>query len=138
MAQPSTSDIIEDLEFFDDWEERYKYIIDLGEDMPKMAAQLQTQERIVKGCQSNVWIDVQPNGDKLSFTVDSDAIIVRGILALIMAAYNDKTASQILSFDIDQYFRLLDLEQHISPTRGNGLRAIVAKIQGIAKASNLT
>lgn len=137
MALPSTADILEDLAFFDDWEERYKYIIDLGQEMPKMDSQLQTQERLVKGCQSNVWINVNPQAGKLQFEVDSDAIIVRGLLALVMAAYNDKTPQQVLEFDVQQYFQDLDLEQHISPTRGNGLRAIVAKIREIASASKL-
>lgn len=132
MSLPSTKEIIEDLEFFDDWEERYKYIIDLGEQMPKMPAELQTHERLVKGCQSNVWIDVKLNDKKLTFNVDSDAIIVRGLLALVMAAYNNKTAEQIQAFDISAYFKQLDLEQHISPTRGNGLHAIVSKIQAFA------
>jgi len=135
MSLPSTQTIIEDLEFFDDWEERYKYIIDLGEDMSKMDEALQTPDRLVKGCQSNVWIDVKNKDDgKLTFDVDSDAIIVRGLLALVMAAYNDKTAEQIAAFDIEKYFTELDLEQHISPTRGNGLKAIVTKIQTIANA----
>ena len=133
MALPNTDEIIEDLEFFDDWEERYKYIIDLGEHMPKMSSDLQTSERLVKGCQSNVWINVIADTDKLCFEVDSDAIIVRGLLALVMAAYNEKSAQQIIDFDINGYFKALDLEQHISPTRGNGLRAIVAKIQNIAR-----
>jgi len=136
MALPNTDEIIEDLEFFDDWEERYKYIIDLGEHMHKMPRELQTNDRLVKGCQSNVWINVKFENDKLCFEVDSDAIIVRGLLALVMAAYNDKTALQIRQFDIDNYFKALDLEQHISPTRGNGLRAIVAKIQSIAHVNN--
>jgi cysteine desulfuration protein SufE len=133
MALPNTDEIIEDLEFFDDWEERYKYIIDLGEHMPKMPSDLQTSDRLVKGCQSNVWINVIADTDKLCFEVDSDAIIVRGLLALVMAAYNEKSAQQIIDFDINGYFKALDLEQHISPTRGNGLRAIVAKIQNIAQ-----
>ncbi|MEM5530296.1 SufE family protein [Gammaproteobacteria bacterium AS21] len=137
MPLPSTQTIIEDLEFFDDWEERYKYIIDLGEDMSKMDPSLQTPQRLVKGCQSNVWIDVEHASDgKLSFSVDSDAIIVRGLLALVMAAYDNKTAEQIVAFNINDYFTQLDLEQHISPTRGNGLRAIVTKIQSIAAAVN--
>ena len=137
MALPSTADILEDLAFFDDWEERYKYIIDLGQEMPKMDPQFHTQERLVKGCQSNVWINVNPVDGKLQFDVDSDAIIVRGLLALVMAAYNDKTPQQILEFDIQQYFEALDLEQHISPTRGNGLRAIVSKIRDFASAARL-
>lgn len=130
----ATDEIIDDLSFFDDWEERYKYIIDLGKDLSSMDATLHTPERLVKGCQSNVWIDVGQDGDKLLFAVDSDAIIVRGLLALVMAAFNEKTAAQILDFDIDGYFQQLDLEQHLSPTRGNGLRAIVAKIKAIAAA----
>lgn len=137
MPLPSTEQILEDLDFFDDWEERYKYLIDLGEEMPKMTPQMQTRERLVKGCQSNVWIDAQPVAGKLTFTVDSDAIIVRGLLALVMAAYNNKSAAAIIDFDIQEYFSRLDLEQHISPTRGNGLRSIVAKIQQIAKAANI-
>ncbi len=137
MPLPTTEQILEDLDFFDDWEERYKYLIDLGEEMPKMTPQMQTRERLVKGCQSNVWIDAQPVAGKLTFTVDSDAIIVRGLLALVMAAYNNKSAAAIIDFDIQEYFTRLDLEQHISPTRGNGLRSIVAKIQQIAKAANI-
>ncbi|MGK0440472.1 MAG: cysteine desulfuration protein SufE [Pseudohongiellaceae bacterium] len=135
MALPTTNEISEDLEFFDDWEERYKYIIDLGKALPAMDDSLRTPERLVKGCQSNVWIDVQPNGDKLSFFVDSDAHIVSGLLAVVMAAYTDKTPKAILAFDVNSYFARLDLERHLSPTRGNGLRAIVAKIQAIAKAT---
>ena len=137
MPLPSSDELLEDISFFDDWEERYKYIIDLGKEMPEMDDSLKTQERLVKGCQSNVWIDVQPVSEqRLRFVVDSDAIIVRGLLALVMAAYHDRTASEILAFDIDGYFSELDLEQHISPTRGNGLRAIVAKIRAIATAVN--
>lgn len=129
------TEIIEDLEFFDDWEERYKYIIDLGRGLPVMAETLHTADRLVKGCQSNVWLDVSVDGDTLRFVVDSDALIVRGLLALVMAAYNNKTAVEIDAFDVDEYFQQLDLERHLSPTRGNGLKSIVGKIQSIARAS---
>ena len=135
MNLPSTDEILEDLAFFDSWEERYKYIIDLGNTLPTLAPELQTQERLVKGCQSNVWLDVDIQDGNLVFEVDSDAIIVKGLLVLVMAAFNNKTPTNILAFDIDSYFKELDLERHISPTRGNGLRAIVAKITAIAKAS---
>jgi cysteine desulfuration protein SufE len=134
MTLATTTEILEDLSFFDDWEERYQYIIDLGRDLPEMAESLRTASRLVKGCQSNVWLDVDSDGEQLQFVVDSDAVIVRGLLSLVMAAYNNKTASEIVAFDIDDYFQRLDLERHLSPTRGNGLRAIVAKIQAIAKA----
>ena len=135
MALPTTEEILDDIDFFDDWEERYKYIIDLGKELAPLSEELRTRERLVKGCQSNVWIDVRSNGEQLVFVVDSDAIIVRGLLALVMAAYDGKTAAQINGFDVDDYFQKLDLERHLSPTRGNGLRAIVGRIQGIAKAA---
>ena len=133
---PSTDEILEDIEFFDDWEERYKYIIDLGKGLAPMAERLCTQERLVKGCQSNVWIEVDRDGDVLTFLVSSDAIIVKGLLAVVMAAFDRKTPAQILDFDIDGYFQSLDLENHLSPTRGNGLRSIVAKIKAIAQAAS--
>lgn len=136
MALPSTDEILDDLSFFDDWEERYKYIIDLGKDLPAMDESLRTPERLVKGCQSNVWIEVDREDDRLQFIVDSDAVIVRGLLAIVMAAYHDKTPAQITGFDVDAYFQALDLERHLSPTRGNGLRSIVARIQAIARASH--
>ena len=135
MSLPSTDEILEDLSFFDDWEERYKYIIDLGKDLPAMDDSLRTPERLVKGCQSNVWIEVDREGDRLQFVVDSAAVIVRGLLALVMAAYPDKTPAQIIAFDVNSYFQALDLERHLSPTRGNGLRAIVSRIQAIAQAT---
>ncbi len=140
MSLPTTEDIVDDISFFDDWEEKYKYIIDLGKSLPEFDDAWRTQERLVKGCQSNVWI--QPDsrqdpekGEVLVFAVDSDAVIVRGLLGLVMAAYNEKTAQEILAFDIDTYFAELDLESHLSPTRGNGLRSIVGRIQSIAQAS---
>lgn len=132
----STEEILDDIAFFDDWEERYKYIIDLGKDLPVMDAALKIPARLVKGCQSSVWLDVDINDNQeLLFVVDSDAIIVKGLLALVMSAFYGKTAANVLAFDIDHYFSELDLERHLSPTRGNGLKAIVAKIQAIAKAS---
>lgn len=134
MSLPSTEDILEDIAFFDDWEERYKYIIDLGKSLAAMPEALHTPERMVKGCQSNVWIEVESDNGRLQFLVDSDAVIVRGLLAVVMAAYHDKTAAEILAFDIDGYFQTLDLESHLSPTRGNGLRAIVGRIRNIAAA----
>ncbi|MBE1300737.1 MAG: SufE family protein [Alteromonadaceae bacterium] len=135
MTLPTTEEILDDLGFFDSWEERYKYIIDLGKALPAFPDELHTPERLVKGCQSNVWLEVAGNNQRLEFIVDSDAIIVKGLLVLVLAAFNEKSPSDILDFDIDGYFQALDLERHISPTRGNGLRAIVAKIKGIAQAT---
>jgi cysteine desulfuration protein SufE len=135
MALPSSNDIIDDLSFFDDWEQRYEYIIDLGKQLPRLSEEQKTNERRVKGCQSSVWLVVSQNGDALHFDVDSDAIIVQGLLALVLAAYQEKSAKAILDFDIDAYFTQLDLERHITPTRGNGLRAIVSKIKQAAESA---
>ena len=135
MSALTTADILDDMAFFDDWESRYQYIIDLGRELPAMDKSLHTPDRLVKGCQSNVWLDTRQRSGRLHFTVDSDAHIVRGLLALIMAAFNHKTAEEIGNFDIDKYFEQMDLERHLSPTRGNGLRQVVAKIRAIAAAA---
>ena len=133
MNLPSSKEIIEDMAFFDDWEQRYQYIIDLGKSIPPIDESLKTNENLVRGCQSNVWLVSTERDGKLQFQADSDAVIVNGLLALVIAVFNDKTMVQILDFDINGYFKELDLERHITPTRGNGLQAIVAKIQAIAK-----
>lgn len=135
MSLPTTEEILDDLAFFDSWEERYKYIIDLGKALPAFPEELHTPERLVKGCQSNVWLEIAGDKDNIEFLVDSDAVIVKGLLVLVLAAYNNKSPQDIVSFDIDDYFRKLDLERHISPTRGNGLKAIVSRINNIATAA---
>ncbi|TXS94144.1 SufE family protein [Parahaliea maris] len=131
----TADDIVDTLSFFDDWEERYKYIIDLGKELPPMAENLHTEERKIKGCQSQVWIDTRLEDGRLQLDVDSDAFIVKGLLGVVLAAYNNKAPAEILSFDIDGYFNQLDLLNHLSPTRGNGLRAMVARIRDIATAA---
>ena len=135
MELPDSQEIVEDLAFFDDWEQRYQYIIDLGKAINGLSDEQKTDDRLVKGCQSSVWLIERIDNGRIRFEVDSDAVIVQGLLALVLAAYDDKTPQEILAFDIDGYFAELDLERHISPTRGNGLRAIVAKIQALAKPS---
>ena len=128
-----TADIIDNLGFFDSWEDRYRYIIDLGRELPELPAELRTDERLVRGCQSQVWIDVSEDGGALALAVDSDAFIVKGLLAVVLAAYNHRAPQDILDFDIDAYFDELGLMQHLSPTRGNGLRAMVARIRDEAQ-----
>ena len=132
----TADDLIDDLSFFDSWEDRYKYIIDLGKQLPAMDSALKTDDRLVKGCQSQVWLDAQFEQNTLTFSVDSDAHIVRGLLAIVMSAYNHKSPQAVLSFDIEHYFAQIDLLKHLSPTRGNGLRAMVQKIQQIAQHSS--
>ena len=131
----TSEDILDTLGFFDSWEDRYKYIIDLGRELPPLPAELHTEDRLVRGCQSQVWIDTRLEDGRLQLAVDSDAFIVKGLLGVILAAYNNKTPEQILAFDIDSYFERLDLLSHLSPTRGNGLRAMVSRIREIAGAA---
>ena len=127
-------DIVDNLSFFDSWEDRYRYIIDLGRELPSMDGSLHTDDRLVRGCQSQVWMDVSEEEGRLQLAVDSDAFIVKGLLAVVLAAYNNKSPADILAFDIEGYFETLGLMQHLSPTRGNGLRAMVARIREAAGA----
>ncbi|PIQ39841.1 SufE family protein [Thalassolituus sp. C2-1] len=132
-ADISTDDILDTLGFFDDWEERYKYIIDLGKQLPAMSDDKKNDTYLLRGCQSQVWIDSELNNGVLTFEADSDAHIVRGLLGVVLAAYNHKTPADIIAFDIDDYFSKIDLVKHLSPTRGNGLRAMVQRIQDTAR-----
>ena len=131
----TSDDIVETLGFFDAWDDRYKYIIDLGKELPPMAESLRTDDRLVRGCQSQVWIDTSMSDGKMDIAVDSDAFIVKGLLGVVLAAYNHKSPQDVLAFDIDAYFERLELMNHLSPTRGNGLKAMVARIRAIAESA---
>ncbi|KAA0696796.1 SufE family protein [Halopseudomonas laoshanensis] len=128
----SSEDIVDTLAFFDSWEDRYKYIIDLGRELPPMDDSQRTEEHIVRGCQSQVWLASEERDGRLYFAADSDAFIVKGLLAVVLAAYNGKTPAAIREFDIEDYFEQLNLIKHLSVTRGNGLRAMVKRIQATA------
>jgi len=131
----TTEEIVDTLSFFDGWEERYKYIIDLGKELPAMEAALKTDSSLIAGCQSQVWIESYNVDGKLYFDMASDAFIVSGLLAVVLAAYNGKSPQQVLDFDIEGFFGQLDLLKHLSPTRGNGLRSMVARIRAVAEAA---
>ena len=128
----SADDIVETLGFFDSWEDRYRYIIDLGKEIPPMSEELRTDQHIVRGCQSQVWLVHELRDNHLFFEADSDAFIVKGLLGVVLAAYNGKTPAEILAVDIEDYFGRLNLLQHLSSTRGNGLKAMVKRIQDTA------
>jgi len=131
----TSDDIIDTLSFFDNWEDRYKYIIDLGKELPELDAVLRSEDHLVRGCQSQVWLVSEAQDGKLYFAADSDAFIVKGLLAVVLAAYNGKTPEQITAFDVEAYFAQLNLLKHLSVTRGNGLRAMVKRIQDTAAAT---
>ncbi|WP_097458789.1 SufE family protein [Mangrovitalea sediminis] len=133
-TQISIDDVFEAFEFLGDWEERYAYIIDLGRKLPAFPDDQKTDTNYVHGCQSQVWVTdfLDPSSGKLYLLIDSDAMIVRGLAAIIMIALNARTPNDLLTVDVDALFQKLDLFRHISPTRGNGLRAMVSKIRDIA------
>ncbi|KGE03108.1 SufE family protein [Pseudohaliea rubra] len=131
----TSDDIVDSLGFFDSWEDRYRYIIDLGRELPVLPEALHTEDRLVRGCQSQVWMDITEKDGRLQLAVDSDAFIVKGLLGVVLAAYNNRTPEEILAFDIDGYFEALELLRHLSPTRGNGLRAMVARIREAADSA---
>lgn len=120
--------------FLDSWEDKYRLVIDLGKDVPALPATEKTEDHLVRGCQSQVWLVTRYDSatDRLHIALDSDAHIVRGLIAIVLAAYDDRSPREILEFDIEGLFRELDLVSHLSPTRGNGLRAMVARIRQAA------
>lgn len=139
-AQPfgngiTLDDVVEALEFLDDWEARYAYIIDLGKQVPAMPDALKTEARLVRGCQSQVWLETRYDAatGRLWLGIESDAVIVRGLGALVLTAYNGKSPAAIIAFDIEGLFAKLDLVRHLSQTRGNGLRSMVKRIQDTAR-----
>jgi len=128
------ADIIESIEFFDTWEDRYKYIIDLGRALPPLSAADRTDDHIVRGCQSQVWLTSELRDGEMWFFADSDAFIVKGLLAVVLAAVNGKSPGAVQGVDMDAYFEKLGLLRHLSVTRGNGLRAMVERVRRDAAA----
>lgn len=129
-------DVYDAFELLDDWEDRYAFIIDLGKQLPPFPGSERTEINYVHGCQSQVWLihHFDEDSGKLLLLIDSDAIIVRGLAAIILLAFNNLTPTDLLATDIDKLFERLDLYRHISPTRGNGLRSMISKIRNIATA----
>ena len=125
----------ETFSFFDDWEDKYKFIIDLGKDLTPLTDADKTDVNLIRGCQSQVWLTHQMVDGKLQFQLDSDAHIVRGLSAVVLIASNNQSVEQITALDLDGLFNELDLLAHLSVTRGNGLRSMIEKIKHIAAHS---
>ena len=128
-------EIIDNFEFLDDWEERYRYVIDLGRSLEGLEESEKTEENRVQGCVSNVWLVWQLESESppvLSFKADSDAHIVRGLVCILLAAFSNKSPEQILAIDIREIFERLDLQSHLSPSRSNGFFAMVERIKSVA------
>ncbi|MBS9858728.1 cysteine desulfurase sulfur acceptor subunit CsdE [Vibrio alginolyticus] len=128
----TSEDIVATMQQFQGWEDRYRQVIQWGKKLPQMPEELKSEQVTVSGCESLVWLVSQEQDGVWHFCADSDARIVRGLIALVMAACDGKTADQIQVFDIDAYFDQLGLVSHLSPSRGNGLKAIVEQIKQTA------
>lgn len=128
------NELIENFALFDDWEERYRYLIDLGRNLPSMDEALKTEENLVRGCTSRVWLDAHIEGGKLDFTADSDAHIVRGLIGFLYAAYQGQKIEDIPSIDIKAAFTEIGLDQNLSPNRRNGFFSMVERVQSFASS----
>jgi cysteine desulfuration protein SufE len=121
--------IIDEFELFgDDWESKYEHIIDLGKHLPLIDPALKTEERIIKGCQSRVWLNSELKEGKLVFTADSDAIITKGMVALIIRVLSGQTPQEVVNAKLD-FINKIGLVQHLSPTRANGLVSMITKMK---------
>ena len=132
MSVRTLKQLEESFSLFDNWEDRYRYLIDLGGRLDPMDESLKTPESLVKGCTSKVWLIAENRGGKYRFTADSDALIVRGLVYLIMVAYQDRTAEEIRGIDMLGAFDRMGLHQHLSPNRRNGFFAMVERIRTLA------
>ena len=130
--------LAEHFELLDDWEARYGYLIDLGKQLPPIDDAERTEANKVRGCMSQVWLVEEPVGadGRHHFRGDSDAIIVKGLIAVLLAAYDGKTADEIAAVDIESDFKRLGLESHLSMNRRNGFFSMVERIQALASASD--
>lgn len=124
--------ILETMQTLYGWEDRYRQIIQWGKRLPVMPEALKSEQVLVSGCESEVWLVAEQQGEQWFFCADSDARIVRGLIAIVLAALNGKTSAEISEFSMDDYFAELGLLAYLSPSRGNGLQAIVATIQAKA------
>ena len=127
-------EIKDSFQFFDNWEDKYRFIIDLGKSLEHLPEDQKNDRNLVRGCQSQVWLveDFDPDSGTIRLAIDSDAHIVRGLIAIVIACYDNQTPSFIASHDMDALFSELELLEHLSPTRGNGLRAMVARVRDLA------
>lgn len=139
MASSAFEDIADTFDFLDDWEDRYRHVIDLGKAMPPLPESQRIPATKVEGCASQVWlvpeIDGQGGDARFTFHGDSDAMIVRGLIAVLTALYNGLTVDDVLSVDASAELGRLGLNEHLSAQRSNGLRAMVQRIQDIADAA---
>lgn len=126
------SQIVEDFSMFDEWLDKYEYLIELGKNLKPFPEEYKTEDRLIKGCQSRVWLDCKMEGGRLQFTADSDAIITKGIISLLIGVYSDRTPQEVNEDDFS-FIDDLGLKENLSPTRANGLASMIATIKRTAE-----
>ncbi|MCL9808308.1 SufE family protein [Flavobacterium luminosum] len=126
-------EIVDEFSMFDDWMQRYEYIIELGKSLPLIDEKYKTDENIIKGCQSKVWVHAEEQDGKVVFTADSDAILTKGIIAILIRAFSNQSPQAILDADT-QFIDEIGLKEHLSPTRANGLVSMIKQIKMYALA----
>lgn len=126
-------DIIDEFSMFEDWEERYQYMIDLGKTLPLIDDKYKTEDNIIKGCQSKVWVHANMDDDKVKFTADSDAIITKGIIAILIRVFSNQHPKDIIEANTD-FIDAIGLKEHLSPTRANGLVSMIKQLKMYAIA----
>jgi len=135
MAQDAFEDIVADFEFLEDWEDRYRHVIDMGKAMPPLEDALKTPATKVEGCASQVWLHPRIEGGQFEFDGDSDALIVRGLIAVLRALYNGLPVAEVPKVDAGGELARLSLQDHLSAQRSNGLRAMITRIRETATAA---
>lgn len=126
-------EIIDEFSMFDEWDERYQYVIDLGKSLPLIEEEYKTEDNIIKGCQSKVWLHAEENGDNVVFTADSDAILTKGLIAIMIRVFSNQKPEDILQADT-AFIDEIGLKEHLSPTRANGLVSMIKQIKMYALA----
>ncbi|MFM1893927.1 MAG: hypothetical protein RIQ90_1093 [Bacteroidota bacterium] len=121
-------EIIEEFSMFEDWMEKYEYIIDLGKELPLLHEEQKTDERLIHGCQSRVWVNTEMSESKLHFTADSDAIITKGIISLLIRVLSNQTPKDIVTTEL-YFIGKIGLQEHLSPTRANGLVGMINRLK---------
>ncbi len=127
------NELIDEFSMFDDWMERYEYMIELGKSLPLIDESLKTEDRLIKGCQSKVWLNSELKDDKIVFTADSDAIITKGIIAILIRVFSNQKPQDILNANTD-FIDEIGLKEHLSPTRANGLVSMIKQMKLYAVA----
>ncbi|TBW27882.1 SufE family protein [Gramella sp. KN1008] len=131
--QEKQQEVIEEFSMFDDWMQRYEYMIELGKSLPLIDEKYKIDENLIKGCQSKVWVHAELEGDKLVFTADSDAIITKGIVAILIRVFSHQPPAEIIDADT-AFIDEIGLKEHLSPTRANGLVSMIKQLKMYAVA----